>query len=325
MTERNVTQVTEFILVGFAHQPVPGIVGLFLVFLSLYLLALLGNVGMMGLIQLDPRLHTPMYFFLSHLSLLDTCYASVIVPQILATLMSDDGLAVSYWGCAAQFFLFTVCAGTECYLLAVMAYDRYMAVGNPLLYVSAMTRGTCVALVAGAYAGGLVGATLRTALTFTLSFCDANRIDFFFCDLPPLLKLTCSDPSIREKVIIFLGNFVILANGLVILVSYLFIARAILHRRTAGGRAKTFSTCASHLTAVGLFFGTLALTYLRGSSGKSLEGDKVVSVLYSVVIPALNPLIYSLRNGQVKAALHRALLRLRLALGLQTREGGFSS
>uniref|UniRef100_A0A6I8NK83 Olfactory receptor n=1 Tax=Ornithorhynchus anatinus TaxID=9258 RepID=A0A6I8NK83_ORNAN len=304
MAERNLTRVTEFVLAGFAHRPVPGVVGLFLVFLSLDLLTLLGNVGMMSLIQLDPRLHTPMYFFLSHLSLLDTCYSSVIVPQILATLMSDDGLAVSYGGCAAQFFLFTVCAGTECYLLAAMAYDRYVAVGKPLLYVSAMTRGTRVALVAGAYAGGLAGATLRTALTFTLSFCDANRIDFF-CDLPPLLRLTCGDPSTGETAIIFLGNFVILASGLVILVSYLFVARTILRRRTAGGRAKTFSTRASHLTAVGLFFGTLALTYLRGGSGKSLEGDKVVSVLYSVVIPAPNPFIYSLRNDQVKAALRR--------------------
>ncbi|XP_044537784.1 olfactory receptor 9I1-like, partial [Gracilinanus agilis] len=184
MAEQNYTTVTEFILIGFTDHP-NLVVILFLVFLSFYLITLMGNMGMVLLICLDSRLHTPMYFFLSHLSLLDACYSSVIVPQILVTLVTGR-TSISYNSCATQFFFFTVCAGTECFMLSVMAYDRYVAVSNPLLYSSAMTLGTRWGLVAGAYGGGLSGAILRTACTFTLSFCGPNQINFFFCDLPPL-------------------------------------------------------------------------------------------------------------------------------------------
>ncbi|XP_066216525.1 olfactory receptor 9I1-like [Saccopteryx leptura] len=309
MGNNNLTTVTYFILMGFTDYPTLQIL-LFLVFLNFYLVTILGNVGMIILIQLDAQLHTPMYFFLSQLSLLDACYTSVITPQILATLATGKTV-ITYGQCAAQFFFFTICAGTECFLLAVMAYDRYVAVSNPLLYTVAMNPRICWRLVLGAYVCGMSGAILRTTCTFTLSFCDNNQIDFFFCDLPPLLKLTCSDTTNTETVILAFGN-VILVNAFVILISYLFIIKAILRVKTSGGRAKSFSTCASHLTSVTLFFGTLIFMYIRSGSDKSLEEDKVVSVFYTVVIPMLNPLIYSLRNKEVKAAFKKVAGRLQV-------------
>ena len=311
MGKNNLSIVTEFILMGFPDYPELEI-ALFIAFLSFYLVTLLGNLGMLILIQEDARLHTPMYFFLSHLSLLDTCYTSVITPQVLATLATGRTV-ISYGQCAAQFFFFTVCAGTECFLLSVMALDRYVAVGNPLLYTVAMPPRICWALVLGAYVCGLTGSILRTSCTFTLSFCDDNQINFFFCDLPPLLKLACSDTKDAEIVIVFFGNFVILVNALVILISYLLIIKAVLKVSSSGGRAKAFSTCASHLTAVALFFGTLAFMYLQSASGTSLEEDKVVSVFYTVVIPMLNPLIYSLRNTDVKAAFRKVTGRFQVS------------
>ncbi|KAM6158209.1 olfactory receptor 9I1-like [Rhynchocyon petersi] len=303
MTKKNLTTVTEFILVGFTGQPKLAVL-LFMMFLSFYLVTLLGNVGLVILIQVNVQLHTPMYFFLSHLALLDTCYTSVIIPQLLATLAIGNS-TISYSQCSAQFFFFTVCAGTECFLLVVMAYDRYVAISNPLLYTMAMNPRICCNLVAGAYACGLSGAILRTTCTFTLSFCNDNQINFFFCDLPPLLKLACSDTTNIEIIIIFFGNLVILVNALIILFSYLLIIKAILKMKSSGSRTKTLSTCVSHLTAVALFFGTLIFMYLRSGSHKSLEEEKIVSVFYTVVIPMLNPLIYSLRNNDVKSAFRK--------------------
>ncbi|XP_047373668.1 olfactory receptor 9I1-like [Sciurus carolinensis] len=310
MAKNNLTRVAEFVLTGFTGHPnleMP----LFLLFLSFYLVTLLGNLGMVVLIQVDVQLHTPMYFFLSHLSLIDACYSSVITPQILATLATGK-MVISYGCCAAQFF-FTICAATECFLLAVMAYDRCVAISNPLLYAVAMNPRICWSLVLGAYVCGMSGAILRTTCTFSLSFCEDNQINFFFCDLPPLLKLACGDTMNAEIIIVFFGNFVILANALAILISYLLIIKAVLRVKSAGGRAKTFSTCASHLTAVALFFGTLIFMYIRSGSGNSLEEDKVVSVFYTVVIPMLNPLIYSLRNKDVKAAIKKVTSRFQVS------------
>ncbi|XP_032977336.1 olfactory receptor 9I1 [Rhinolophus ferrumequinum] len=311
MARVNLTTVSEFILMGFTDYPRLQML-FFLVFLSFYLVTLLGNVGMIILIQLDVQLHTPMYFFLSHLSLLDACYTSVITPQILATLTTGQTV-ISFGQCAAQFFFFTICAGTECFLLTVMAYDRYIAISNPLLYTVAMNPRICWRLVVGAYVCGVSGAILRTTCTFTLSFCDNNQINFFFCDLPPLLKLACSDTTSTEIIIIFFGNFVILANALVILISYLLIIRAILRVKSSGGRAKTFSTCVSHLTAVALFFGSLIFMYLQTGSSKSPEEYKAVSVFYTVIIPMSNPFIYSLRNKDVKAAFKKVTGRLQVS------------
>ncbi|KAM6158231.1 olfactory receptor 9I1-like [Rhynchocyon petersi] len=307
----NGTIVTDFVLMGFQLQAELQM-SLFFVFLIFYLLTIGGNLGMILLIQNDLHLQTPMYFFLSHLSFLDICYSSVILPQLLKTLGTDKTI-ITYECCATQFFFFTLYASTECFLLAVMAYDRYVAVCNPLLYATAMTPQTRLGLVAGAYAGGMVNSVIRTGYTFSLSFCKSNHIDFFFCDLPPLLKLACSDTKPQELVIYLFGFLVITTSISVILTSYLFIIRAILRIRTAGGKAKTFSTCASHMTAVALFFGTLIFMYLKGNMGRSLRKDKIVSVFYTVVIPMLNPMVYSFRNKEVKEALKKALNRMKVS------------
>ncbi|KAM6159760.1 LOW QUALITY PROTEIN: olfactory receptor 9I1-like [Erethizon dorsatum] len=307
----NGTRVVEFVLTGFQLQAAQQM-GLFIMFLVFYLITLGGNLGMIVLIQSDPRLHTPMYFFLSHLSFLDSCYSSVTVPQLLETLGTNK-MVITYERCATQFFFFTLYASAECLLLAVMAYDRYVAVCNPLLYATAMAPRTCLWLVATAYAGAMVNSVVRTGCTFSFSFCKSNRIDFFFCDLPPLLKLACSETRLREKVIFLLAFLVITASLSVILMSYLFIIRAILRIRAAGGKAKTFSTCTSHMTAVALFFGTLIFIYLKGDMGKSLWEDKIVSVFYTMVIPMLNPMIYSLRNKEVKEALKKVLRRMEVS------------
>ncbi|KAM4848600.1 olfactory receptor 9Q2 [Urocitellus parryii] len=311
MAEVNHTLVTEFFLVAFTEHPEWGL-PLYLVFLSFYLTTLLGNAGMILLIRKDRRLHTPMYFFLSHLAFVDICYSSVIVPQMLAVLW-EHGLAISQARCAAQFFLFTFFASIDCYLLAIMAYDRYVAVCQPLLYFTIMTEKARAGLVAGAYVAGFASGFIRTVTAFTLSFCGSNEIDFIFCDLPPLLKLTCGDSYTQEVVIVVFAVFVMPACILVILVSYLFIIVAVLRMHSAGGRAKTFSTCTSHLTAVALFFGTLIFMYLRDNSGQSSGGDRVVSVLYTVVTPMLNPLIYSLRNKEVKEAVRKFLSRSKVS------------
>ncbi|XP_055994979.1 olfactory receptor 9Q2-like [Sorex fumeus] len=307
MAPQNDTTVTEFFMITFTEHPEWGL-PLFLLFLSFYLFTLLGNAAMLLLIRKDRRLHTPMYFFLSHLSFVDICYSSAIVPQLLAVLL-HHGVLISLAGCAAQFFLFTFLASIDCYLLAIMAYDRYVAVCQPLLYVTIMTEKARSGLVVGAYLAGFSSAFVRTVSAFSLTFCGHNEINFIFCDLPPLLKLTCGDSYTQEVVIVVFALFVMPLCIVVILVSYLFIVLAILRIRSAGGRSKTFSTCASHLTAVALFFGTLIFMYLRDNSRQSSEEYRVVSVLYTVVTPMLNPLIYSLRNKEVKDAVMKILNR----------------
>ncbi|XP_076971146.1 olfactory receptor 9Q1-like [Tamandua tetradactyla] len=311
MAETNLTLVTEFLLIAFTDYPEWGLL-LFLLFLSIYLITLLGNLGMIALIHMDRQLHTPMYFLLRHLSFVDICYSSVTVPQMLVVLL-QHGAILSHARCSAQFFLFTFFGSIDCYLLALMAYDRYVAVCQPLLYVTIMARKTLLGFVTGAYVAGLFSALVRTVSAFTLSFCGTNEINFIFCDLPPLLRLTCGDSYVQELVIIVFAIFVIPACMVVILMSYLFIIMAIMRIPSVGGRAKTFSTCTSHLTMVSLFFGTLIFMYLRDNSGKSSEEDRVVSVFYTVVIPMLNPLIYSLRNKEVKEVLRKILNRVKLS------------
>ncbi|NP_001378229.1 olfactory receptor family 9 subfamily Q member 1B [Equus caballus] len=311
MENKNLTLVTEFLLIAFTDYP-GWTLPLFFLFLFIYLITLLGNLGMIILIRVDLRLHTPMYFLLSHLSFMDICYSSVTVPQMMAMLL-EHGIVLSYTRCAAQFFLFTFFGSIDCYLLALMAYDRYVAVCQPLLYVTIMTQKARLGFVTGAYIAGLFSALVRTVSAFTLSFCGTNEINFIFCDLPPLLKLTCGDSYTQEVVIIVFAIFVIPACMVVILVSYLFIILAIMRISSARGRAKTFSTCASHLTTVLLFFGTLIFMYLRDDSGRSPQEDQVVSVFYTTVIPMLNPLIYSLRNKEVKEALRKILNRAKLS------------
>uniref|UniRef100_A0A8B9WK99 Olfactory receptor n=1 Tax=Bos mutus grunniens TaxID=30521 RepID=A0A8B9WK99_BOSMU len=300
----NHTILTEFILLGLSTDPQWQLI-LFGVFLTVYLVTLSGNMTLVILIRIDSHLHTPMYFFIGNLSFLDFWYTSVYTPRILATCISEDK-RFSLAECGAQLFFSCVVAYTECFLLAAMAYDRHMAICNPLLYSSSMSHSLCTRLVAGSYIGGFLNAIAHTANTFRLSFCGKNIIDHFFCDAPPLVKMSCTDTKVYEEVVLGLVGFTVLSSILVIIISYFRILLAILRIRTASGRRKAFSTCASHLVSVTLFYGSLLFMYSRPSSTYSLKRDKVAALFYTVVNPLLNPLIYSLRNKDVKEAFWKA-------------------
>ncbi|XP_036621148.1 olfactory receptor 5B2-like [Trichosurus vulpecula] len=300
----NRTHVKEFILLGLTDAPelqVP----LFILFTLIYLITMVGNLGMIALISQDSHLHTPMYFFLSNLSLVDFAYSSVITPKVMAGFLTGNK-AISYNGCATQMFFFIAFATTENYLLAVMAYDRQAAVCRPLHYTTTMTSSVCASLAIGSYVCGFLDSAIHTFFTFSLSFCSSNVIHHFFCDIPVLLALSCSDTHTTQWLVFLLGGFSGFCAILVILKSYLFIFRTILRIHSAEGRQKAFSTCASHLSTVCLLYGTVSFIYFKPSSSHSMDTDKVVSVFYTMAIPMLNPLVYSLRNKDVKSAFRKA-------------------
>nr|XP_025037548.1 olfactory receptor 5AS1-like [Pelodiscus sinensis] len=256
---------------------------------------------------IETQLHTPMYFFLRSLSFCDLCYSSVIVPTMLQNFLAKRK-SISYPACALQIYLFVTY--TECLLLAVMAYDRYVAICNPLLYTVTMPRQLCNQLVAACYAVGLVDSMLLTCLTFRLSFCHSNVLNYFCCDIPPLLALSCSDTRINEIVLFVSMCYIVVSSFVIILLSYACIISSILRIRSAEGRRKAFSTCTCHLITVVMLNGSLLFMYLRPTSSYSLATDKVASVFYTAVIPMLNPLIYSLRNKEVKHALNKLYNKL---------------
>ncbi|XP_002755318.2 olfactory receptor 5AP2-like [Callithrix jacchus] len=302
---RNQTEVTEFLLLGLSDDPdLQGV--LFALFLSIYVATMVGNLGIIVLIKIDLRLHTAMYFFLSSLSFVDASYSSSVTPKMLVNLMAENK-AISFHGCAAQFYFFGSFLGTECFLLAMMAYDRYAAIWSPLLYPVLMSGRICFLLIATSFLAGFGNATVHTGMTFRLSFCGSNRINHFYCDSPPLLKLSCSDTQVNGIVIMAFSSFNVISCVTIVLISYLCIFIAILKMPSPEGRHKAFSTCTSHLMAVTIFFGTILFMYLRPTSSYSMEQDKVVSVFYTVIIPMLNPLIYSLKNKNVKEALKKFL------------------
>ncbi|XP_006214206.1 olfactory receptor 5J3 [Vicugna pacos] len=305
MAEENFTVVTEFILLGLTDRAELKVV-LFVLFLVVYAVTLVGNLGMIFLIQISPRLHTPMYFFLSCLSFVDACYSSVIAPKMLTSFLVVRE-TILFSACLVQHLFFGVFITTEGFLLSVMAYDRYVAIVNPLLYKIAMSKRTCVGLVTGSLIGGMINSLTHTISLGRLSFCGSNVVGHFFCDVPPLLKLSCSDTSMNELLLLTFTGVIAMATFLTVIVSYMFIAVAILKIRSAAGRQKAFSTCASHLTAVTIFYGTISFNYIQPNSLYSVEQEKVVSVFYTLVIPMLNPLIYSLRNKEVKDAVRRAI------------------
>ncbi|XP_053142911.1 olfactory receptor 1019-like [Hemicordylus capensis] len=305
MVEGNHTQVTEFIFLGFTDNPHLEI-ALFAVFLFIYVANVVGNVGMILLIIVDEQLHTPMYFFLCQLSLVDLGYSTAIAPRMLADFLRPRKV-ISFSSCATQFAFFVGFVDAECYVLAAMAYDRYVAICRPLHYTTVMSKQVCLVLVIGSYIAGLISLVSHTSLTFSLDFCGSNIINHFFCEIPPLLALSCSDTYVSEILLFSLCGFIEFSTILIILISYLFIFAAILRIHSAEGRCKAFSTCASHLTGVTLFYGTVMFMYLRPTSSYSLDQDKWASVFYTVVIPMLNPLIYSLRNKDVKEAIKRVI------------------
>ncbi|XP_016055945.1 PREDICTED: olfactory receptor 1044 [Miniopterus natalensis] len=307
MAPVNRTQVKEFILLGLTGRQdlkVP----LLAVFLSIYLFTVGGNLGLILVIRADARLNTPMYFFLSNLAFVDFCYASVITPKMLGNFLYKQNV-ISFNACAAQLGCFLTFMVSECLLLASMAYDRYVAICNPLLYRVIMSPGICIQLVAVPYCYSFLMALFHTILTFRLSYCHSNVINHFYCDDMPLLRLTCSDTHSKQLWIFACAGVTFISSVLIVFVSYVHIISAILRMRSAEGRRKAFSTCGSHMLAVTIFYGTLIFMYLQPSSNHSLDTDKTASVFYTVIIPMLNPLIYSLRNKQVKDALKKLVIR----------------
>ncbi|XP_039731652.1 olfactory receptor-like protein OLF1 [Pteropus medius] len=301
----NSTLVTEFILLGFSTRPELQIV-LFLMFLTLYGIILLANIGLMMLIRIDRRLQTSMYFFLSNLSFVDLCYSSAIVPKMLVNFLSEN-TSISYYGCALQFYFFCAFADTESFILAAMAYDRYVAICNPLLYTGVMSRGICIWLIVLSYIGGNMSSLVHTIFAFILKYCDKNVINHFFCDFPPLLKLPCTDTSVNEWLLSTYGSSVEIICFIIIIPSYAFILHSVFKIRSSSGRKKSFSTCVSHLISVAIYQGTLLFINSRPSYLYSPNIDKFISVFYTVIIPVLNPLIYSLRNKDVKDAAKKAI------------------
>ncbi|XP_004638074.1 olfactory receptor 9K2-like [Octodon degus] len=301
----NHSETTDFILVGFRVR-LELYIFIFLMFLLIYAIIILGNVGMMAIIATDPRLNTPMYFFLGNLSFIDLFYSSVIAPKAMTNFWSKSK-SISFAGCVAQLFLFALFIVTEGFLLAVMAYDRFIAICNPLLYSVQMSTRLCIQLVAGSYFGGCISSVLQSSMTFTLSFCASRAVDHFYCDARPLQRLSCSDIFIHKIVLFIVSAFIVISTTVVILVSYAYILSTVLKIPSTQGRSKTFSTCSSHIAAVSLFYGTVFFTYAQPGAMSSPEQSKIVSVFYTLIIPMLNPLIYSLRNRDVKDAVKRIL------------------
>ncbi|XP_044538129.1 olfactory receptor 5AS1 [Gracilinanus agilis] len=308
MSERNYTAPTEFVFVGFTDY-LPVRIILFLLFLAIYVLTLLGNIGLIILVNIDSNLQTPMYYFLSNLSFLDISYSTAIAPKMLADFLASRK-NISLYGCALQMYFFACFADAECLILAAMAFDRYAAICNPLIYSTLMSRKVCVCFVVLAYVSGSMTSLVHVCLAFRLPFCRSHVINHFFCDIPPLLALSCASTSLNELLLFALCGFIQTTTFVIIFISYFCILITVLSIKSSGGRSKTFSTCASHLIAVALFYGTLLFMYLRPSNKYSPDTDKVVAVFYTVVFPMFNPIIYSLRNKDVKNALKKMLDRI---------------
>ncbi|XP_051847185.1 olfactory receptor 8D4 [Antechinus flavipes] len=303
MGRGNQSEVTVFILVGLTDEPELQL-PLFFMFLGIYVVTVVGNLGMIILIRLSSHLHTPMYYFLSSLSILDVCYSSVITPQMLVGFLFRDK-TISYTRCMTQLFFFCIFVISECYMLAAMAYDRYVAICSPLLYNIIMSPRTCSLLVLAVFSVGFTDAVIHTGCILRLPFCGSNVISHYFCDIVPLIRLSCSSTYLDELLIFIIGGFNMVATSLTIIISYAFILSSILRINSKEGRSKAFSTCSSHLMAVTVFYGSLMFMYLKPASNSKLAQEKVSSVFYTTVIPMLNPLIYSLRNKEVKNALRK--------------------
>ncbi|XP_054443133.1 olfactory receptor 5D14 [Pteronotus mesoamericanus] len=300
MAARNMSVETIFVLLGFTDYPELQI-PLFLVFLIIYIITVVGNLGMIVIIKINPRFHTPMYFFLSHLSFVDFCYSSIITPKLLENLVMADK-SIFYTSCMLQYFLSCTAVVTESFLLAVMAYDRFVAICNPLLYTVTMSPRLCTLLVAGSYLWGMFGPLVLLCYALQLKFFGYNVINHFFCEYTALIAVSSSDIHIPHLLLFGFATFNEVSTLLIILASYAFIFVTVLNIRSASGRRKAFSTCASHLMAITIFHGTILSLYCVPNSKNSRQIIKVASVFYTVVNPMLNPLMYSLRNKDVKDA-----------------------
>ncbi|XP_040327535.1 olfactory receptor 2A2-like [Herpailurus yagouaroundi] len=301
----NQSWVTEFILVGFQLRAEMEVL-LFWIFSLFYIFSLLANGMILGLICLDSRLHTPMYFFLSHLAIIDISYASNNVPKMLANLVNQKR-TISFVSCIMQTFLYLGFAATECLILVVMSYDRFVAICHPLWYTVIMSWRLCLVLAATSWSCGFILALVHAILLLRLPFCGPREVNHLFCEILSVLKLACADTWINQLVIVAACMFVLVGPLSLMLISYMCILWAILKIQSGEGRRKAFSTCSSHLCVVGLFFGIAMVVYMVPDSKQREEQEKILSLFHSLFNPMLNPLIYSLRNAQVKASLYRAL------------------
>ncbi|XP_004706273.1 olfactory receptor 1361-like [Echinops telfairi] len=302
MSGVNQSSVSEFLLLGLSRQPQQQQL-LFVIFLSMYLATVLGNLLIILAISADSRLHTPMYFFLSNLSFVDVCFTSTTIPKMLVNHILGSQM-ISYAGCLTQLYFLIVFADMDNFLLAVMAYDRFVAVCHPLHYTTKMTPQFCALLVTGSWVTASLNALLHTLLMAPLSFCADNRIPHFFCDVS-LLKLSCSDTYLNEMMILVVAGLIMISPFICILISYILIVCTVLRVPSTKGKWKAFSTCGSHLAVVSLFYGTIIALYFNPSSTHSAETDTAATVMYTVVTPMLNPFIYSLRNKDMKGALRK--------------------
>ncbi|XP_073913460.1 putative olfactory receptor 10D4 [Castor canadensis] len=301
MNRRNYTSVTEFILLGISNSK--GLeTMIFVLFLAFYLFALLGNLLIFLTILSSTNLHTLMYFFLGNLSVFDVLFPSVNTPKMMVQLVGQSH-TISYQGCASQIFFYHTLGGTECFLYTVMAYDRFVAICHPMQYTIIMNHSVCTCLTVGTWLGGCLHGSILTFLIFKLPYCGPNEVDSFFCDIPVVLPLACADTSVAQMVSFTNVGVVALVCFLLILTSYTRIVISILKIRSSEGRRRAFSTCSAHLTSILLFYGPVILVYLRPASSSWL--DAVVQVLNNVITPSFNPLIYSLRNKDVKLALRK--------------------
>lgn len=315
----NHSVVTEFTLAGFGDRPELQEV-LLVVFLTMYFINLVGNVGMILLIHCEPRLHAPMYFFLSHLSLLDISFSSSIIPKFLLSLLTGSR-TISYRGCLTQLYFYVMFATAESFLLASMAYDRYVAICNPLRYTVVMSQGLCLRLVVSCYAAGALNSAVQTMAMLRLSFCASHRLDHFYCEGALLFALSCSDTSINDVLMLVFASCTVGTTSTATLLSYGCILATVLQTRSPRARHKAISTCTSHLSVTLLFYGALAFMYMRPGAKRSVKLDKVASIFYTAITPMLNPFVYSLRNQEVRAALSR--VRRKALLMCHRHRGSF--
>ncbi|XP_032773796.1 olfactory receptor 1537-like [Rattus rattus] len=310
MAAGNHCTVTVFFLAGLSEKAELQL-PLLLLFIGIYLITVVGNLCIILLVGLSSHLHTPMYYFLSSLSFIDFCQSTVVTPKMLMSFVTEKNI-ISYPGCLAQLYFAIIFGTAESYTLAAMAYDRYVAICNPLLYNATMSFQIYCSLISGVYIFAVFCASVNIGFMFRIQFCKLDVIEHYFCDLLPLLKLACSNTYINEMLILFFGTLNICVPMLIVIVSYIFIIASILHIRSSEGVSKAFSTCSSHISAVAIFYGSVAFMYLQPSSVNSMGQAKVSSVFYTTVVPMLNPLIYSLRNKDVTVALKKILERRKI-------------
>ncbi|XP_052595747.1 olfactory receptor 187 [Peromyscus californicus insignis] len=308
MEKKNATLLTEFVLTGLIHQPLWKI-PLFLVFLVIYLITIVGNIGLITLIWNDPHLHIPMYLFLGSLAFVDASISSIVVPKMLLNIFAKSKL-ISLSECMLQFFLFNISATTECFLLAAMAYDRYVAICKPLLYPVVMTNGLCVRLIVLSFVGGIIHALIHEGFLLRLTFCNSNMIHHFYCDIISLLKISCTDTSLNYLIVFIFSGSIQVFTISTILVSYTIILFTILKKKSDKGIKKAFSTCGAHLLSVSLYYGPLLFMYVHPASPQVDDKDMIDSLFYTVIIPVLNPIIYSFRNKQVIDSLAKLFQRI---------------